>query len=64
MTPRTPLPATRPLPSTRAVAPSSLWREDIRINDLADQVGFEDANYLVKCFKEKYGVSPNKYAKM
>ncbi|NLJ01566.1 MAG: response regulator [Bacteroidales bacterium] len=41
-----------------------LSREDIRINDLADTVGFEDAHYFVKCFKEKYGVSPNRYAKM
>ena len=41
-----------------------LSREDIRINDLADTVGFEDAHYFVKCFKEKYGVSSNRYAKM
>ena len=41
-----------------------LSREDIRINDLADTVGFEDAHYFVKCFKEKYGVSPNRYAKI
>ncbi len=41
-----------------------LSREEIRVNDLADKVGFEDPNYFVKCFKEKYGVSPNQYAKM
>lgn len=41
-----------------------LSREDIRINDLAYTVGFEDADYFVKCFKDKFGVSPNRYAKM
>ena len=41
-----------------------LSKEDMRINDLAEKVGFEDPNYFGKCFKEKYGVTPNKYSKI
>lgn len=37
--------------------------EDVRITELADRVGFQDANYFLKCFKEKFGISPKKYAK-
>ncbi len=40
-----------------------LSREHTRIVDVADEVGFEDSNYFVKCFKEKYGISPSKYSK-
>ncbi|MDO4228695.1 MAG: ATP-binding protein [Capnocytophaga sp.] len=36
--------------------------EDIRMVDLADQVGFQDANYFLKCFKEKYGISPKEFS--
>lgn len=36
--------------------------EDIRMIDLADQVGFQDANYFLKCFKEKYGLSPKEFS--
>lgn len=40
-----------------------LSREDIRILDLCEVVGFEDSNYFIKCFKEKYGISPYKYSR-
>ena len=36
-----------------------LSKEDMRINDL----WFEDPNYFGKCFKEKYGVTPNNIQK-
>lgn len=39
-----------------------LSKEDLRIVEVADRVGFQDANYFVKCFKEKFGISPKKYA--
>lgn len=35
--------------------------EEIRMTDLADRVGFQDANYFLKCFKEKYGISPKEF---
>lgn len=40
-----------------------LSEEDIRVVDLADQVGFQDANYFLKCFKEKYGISPKEFGR-
>lgn len=39
-----------------------LSAEEIRMNDLADRVGFQDANYFLKCFKEKYGISPKGFS--
>ena len=39
-----------------------LSAEDLRIGEVADRVGFQDSNYFVKCFKEKFGISPKKYA--
>ncbi|MDO4703779.1 MAG: ATP-binding protein [Tannerella sp.] len=36
--------------------------EEIRVNELAYRVGFQDANYFLKCFKEKFGISPKKYS--
>lgn len=35
--------------------------EDLRVVEIADRVGFQDSNYFVKCFKEKFGISPKKY---
>lgn len=40
-----------------------LSAEEIRVVDLADQVGFQDANYFLKCFKEKYGISPKEFGR-
>ena len=36
--------------------------EEVRVNELAYRVGFQDANYFLKCFKEKFGISPKKYS--
>ncbi|CEN40801.1 ATPase/histidine kinase/DNA gyrase B/HSP90 domain protein [Capnocytophaga cynodegmi] len=40
-----------------------LSKEDVRVVELADLVGFQDANYFLKCFKEKYGISPKEFSK-
>lgn len=39
-----------------------LSAEDLRIVEISDRVGFQDSNYFVKCFKEKFGISPKEYA--
>ena len=39
-----------------------LSAEDLRTVEIADRVGFQDSSYFVKCFKEKFGISPKKYA--
>ncbi|MGI6521714.1 MAG: ATP-binding protein [Fermentimonas sp.] len=39
-----------------------LSKEDTRVVEVADRVGFQDANYFIKCFKKKFGISPKKYA--
>lgn len=31
------------------------------VSDVAERVGYSDANYFGKCFKKRYGVSPSKY---
>ena len=36
--------------------------EEVRVNELEYRVGFQDANYFLKCFKEKFGISPKKYS--
>jgi AraC-like DNA-binding protein len=35
-------------------------KDGIQVADLAYSVGFNDAKYFSKKFKEKYGISPNK----
>lgn len=34
------------------------------INQIAEEVGFSDANYFIRVFRQQEGVSPNKYRKM
>ncbi|MGC4231930.1 MAG: ATP-binding protein, partial [Niabella sp.] len=34
-------------------------QEDLRISELAYRVGFQDPNYFLKCFKEKFGQTPS-----
>ena len=38
-------------------------KEGIPVTEIAYAVGFGDASYFIKLFKEKYGVSPYKYRK-
>lgn len=33
----------------------------VSVSSVSQKVGYTDANYFGKCFKKKYGVSPNKY---
>ncbi len=35
-----------------------LEKEDIRIQELSEKMGFKDQNYFGKCFKDAYGFSP------
>ena len=36
---------------------------DTNIADIAFRCGYSDSHYFSRCFKQKYGVSPSKYAK-
>lgn len=38
-----------------------LRNPNLKIKDIAEQVGFASASYYVKCFRENKGVSPTKY---
>lgn len=40
-----------------------LEKEQIRVSELAYKVGFQDPNYFLKCFKEKFGKTPSDFAK-
>ena len=35
--------------------------KDIRVSDVAYMVGYSNAQYFTKCFKDKYGVVPSAY---
>jgi len=36
-------------------------RGNTSVSDVADKVGYADANYFGKCFKKSYGIPPSKY---
>ena len=38
-----------------------LYTSEHSLEELARECGFYDANYLVKAFKRKYGVTPGKF---
>lgn len=40
-----------------------LFISDRTITEIAYDVGFRDSSYFIRCFKEKYGVSPFQYRK-
>ena len=35
----------------------------MQINEICYKVGFQTPSYFIKCFRAKYGLSPNEYAK-
>lgn len=42
-------------------AKALLQSTDLSVSEVAYEVGFEDASYFIKIFREKYGTSPRKY---
>ena len=38
--------------------------KDIRVSDVAYMVGFTNAKYFGKCFKEKYNITPSEFKNM
>ncbi len=42
-------------------AKALLQSTDLSVSEVAYEVGFEDASYFIKLFREKYGVSPGKF---
>jgi AraC-like DNA-binding protein len=42
-------------------AKTLLQSTDLSVSEVAYEVGFEDASYFIKLFREKYGVPPRKY---
>ena len=39
-----------------------LRSSSLQINEICYRVGFQTPSYFIKCFKKKYGQSPNEYA--
>ncbi|WP_297089316.1 two-component regulator propeller domain-containing protein [uncultured Draconibacterium sp.] len=45
-------------------AATLLSQDKISVKEVRNLVGFEDADYFRKCFKEQFGVTPNEYSKL
>jgi len=45
-------------------AKEQLVRTDLRIQDIAAQVGYKDPSYFIKQFKKEYGLTPADYKRM
>lgn len=45
------------------IAAELLLEGEYTVAEISDKVGFSDATYFYKCFKNKYGVAPSKYGK-
>lgn len=45
-----------------SVAAKLLEQNNLNVNEICDEVGFQDLGYFRKCFKQKYGVTPKDYA--
>ena len=39
-----------------------LRSSSLQINEICYRVGFQTPSYFIKCFRKKYGQSPNEYA--
>ena len=45
------------------IAADMLADGELNISEIAYKVGFPEASYFNKCFKQYYGVAPSKYRK-
>ncbi len=45
------------------IAAQMLLEGEYTVSEISDKVGFSDATYFYKCFKNKFGVAPSKYGK-
>ena len=45
------------------IASELLLEGEYTVAEVSTKVGFSDATYFYKCFKNKYGVAPSKYGK-
>ena len=45
------------------IAAELLLQGEHTVSEISDKVGFSDATYFYKCFKNKYGVAPSKYGR-
>ena len=45
-----------------AKAEELLRNSTLQINEICYKVGFQTPSYFIKCFRKKYGMSPNEYA--
>jgi AraC-like DNA-binding protein len=45
------------------IAADMLAEGELNISEIAYKVGFPEASYFNKCFKQHYGVAPSKYRK-
>jgi len=47
--------------SVRLKRASQLLEQGLTVAEVADQVGFNTASYLTKCFQEEFGMTPSQY---
>jgi CheY-like chemotaxis protein/AraC-like DNA-binding protein len=45
------------------IAAKLLLEGEYTVSEISEKVGFSDATYFYKCFKNKYGIAPSKYGK-
>lgn len=45
------------------LAAKLLLEGEYTVSEISEKVGFSDATYFYKCFKNKYGIAPSKYGK-
>lgn len=45
------------------IASQMLLEGEYTVSEISEKVGFSDATYFYKCFKNKFGVAPSKYGK-
>lgn len=48
----------------RLIASKTLIEQNIALETVAEQVGFNDYSSFYRAFKQEYGISPRQYRKM